>query len=87
MCNWKNHYRPKKCYSHGRTGRTADDGPEGAYKKIVSCNAELVYICGYTNVTRITVCINLLLKLTTDQPTSVRQASRRICHNETINIT
>ena len=28
MCNYKNHYRPKKWYGHGRTGRTADDGPD-----------------------------------------------------------
>jgi len=27
MCNFKNHYRSKKWYGHGRTGRTADDGP------------------------------------------------------------
>ena len=28
MCDFKNHYRPKKWYGHGRTGRTADDGPD-----------------------------------------------------------
>jgi len=27
MCNFKNHYRSKKWYGHGRTGRTAYDGP------------------------------------------------------------
>jgi len=27
MCNLINHERPKKWYGHGRTGRTADDGP------------------------------------------------------------
>ena len=25
--NVKNHYWPKRWYGHGRTGRTADDGP------------------------------------------------------------
>ena len=30
MFYFKNHYRPKKWYGHGRTGRTADDGPDVA---------------------------------------------------------
>jgi len=31
MCNFKNDYWSKTWYGHGRTGRTADDGPVLAY--------------------------------------------------------